>query len=275
MCGEHAPFSTIFFQRQGSSPHVRGTHLRGELHVQAGGIIPACAGNTLIGTSYFVTIWDHPRMCGEHSVIDCYDIWIPGSSPHVRGTQMFGIPVKSKLRIIPACAGNTCSPPSTRCRSRDHPRMCGEHSPAATAARCRSGSSPHVRGTPDKDDATVHCRGIIPACAGNTRNTVILAVVRGDHPRMCGEHLRLTSKSLRAGGSSPHVRGTHRPARRAMGSRGIIPACAGNTAHPRWASAPAWDHPRMCGEHRAPGLGKDNKRGSSPHVRGTQIFSGA
>ena len=31
------------------------------------GIIPACAGSTVLATSLAVRLRDHPRMCGEHT----------------------------------------------------------------------------------------------------------------------------------------------------------------------------------------------------------------
>ena len=90
--------------------------------------------------------------------------------------------------------------------------------------------------------------GIIPACAGSTFGGELVGEIRGDHPRMCGEHrsqVRLVAKRL---GSSPHVRGA---------------LCC-----PRVQSMRLWDHPRMCGEHSEPTLPIAPRMGSSPHVRG-------
>ena len=46
MRGEHLFVRFSCKQRQGSSPHARGTHGEVDLAAQDGGIIPACAGNT-------------------------------------------------------------------------------------------------------------------------------------------------------------------------------------------------------------------------------------
>ena len=71
------------------------------------GIIPACAGSTILGTGIRFEVGDHPRMCGEH--IDRI-IVIPqdrGSSPHVRGALGRRGGQVEERGIIPACAGST------------------------------------------------------------------------------------------------------------------------------------------------------------------------
>ena len=71
---------------------------------------------------------DHPRMCGEHSILSATNGASRGSSPHVRGTQHPGYFYFGGL----------------------------------------VGSSPHVRGTLDVEQLECLADGIIPACAGNT-----------------------------------------------------------------------------------------------------------
>ena len=93
--------------------------------------------------------------------------------------------------------------------SRDHPRMCGEHSSARVNAFHRRGSSPHVRGARFVDDLLVWQAGIIPACAGSTIHQYVSELDGRDHPRMCGEHSADCGVARLRGGSSPHVRGAH------------------------------------------------------------------
>ena len=50
---------------------------------------------------------------------------------------------------------------------------------------------------------------------------------------------------------------------------GIIPAYAGNTAAYAARIFPAWDHPRVCGEHVNANTTQLNIQGSSPRMRGT------
>ena len=86
VCGEHYTDAELDQITQGSSPRVRGTRgneVREESH---DGIIPACAGNTSIMRPHFICGGDHPRVCGEHSIIDSLFSRARGSSPRVRGT---------------------------------------------------------------------------------------------------------------------------------------------------------------------------------------------
>ena len=126
-------------------------------------------------------------MCGEHSVSGKQNRCSPGSSPHVRGARAKASERIAREGIIPACAGSTARSFLFQSRSRDHPRMCGEHLFIAAAICSALGSSPHVRGA---------LRQMTEAIAKSR-----------DHPRMCGEHPPL--ERLRGGGagSSPHVRG--------------------------------------------------------------------
>ena len=49
---------------------------------------------------------DHPRVCGEQSVLRGGDIAIEGSPPRVRGTGSHMMQRWGDVRITPACAGN-------------------------------------------------------------------------------------------------------------------------------------------------------------------------
>ena len=146
--------------------------------------------------------------------------------------------------------------------------MCGEHGAGLDQADCRLGSSPHVRGAPMQNSLRCSVSGIIPACAGSTDGFRRIVRAGGDHPRMCGEHLRQSYPTAFSAGSSPHVRGALDADGRVVAFIGIIPACAGSTSVQFVEPFPLWDHPRMCGEHdKAPGRALPSA-GSSPHVRG-------
>ena len=208
-------------------------------------------------------------MCGEHMACSLILPYLEGSSPHVRGTRRCRLVHRASSGIIPACAGNTGTRRPRTASTRDHPRMCGEHALVRSALKSLPGSSPHVRGTLGHVGCDTECRGIIPACAGNTMSANDLPVNFRDHPRMCGEHVCIAALYWSFRGSSPHVRGTHVAQHATCSTPGIIPACAGNTPW-SWRSPGRFrDHPRMCGEH----LPNDKigawNLGSSPHVRGT------
>ena len=192
----------------GSSPRVRGTR-------------------NLFFRLFFSR--DHPRVCGEHEMALTDEDIMRGSSPRVRGTPELRYKYEVNGGIIPACAGNTSTTRERRCRPRDHPRVCGEHSLAAYTITLNPGSSPRVRGTPERRRRRKRRHGIIPACAGNTLYNAGASIISGDHPRVCGEHGVLIQ--------------------RLIGLYGIIPACAGNTLWCGLGSAIGRDHPRVCGEH--------------------------
>ena len=173
-----------------------------------------------------------------------------GSSPRVRGTLAIQQARCARIRIIPACAGNSVCEAKPTSMGADHPRVCGELAKAATRNSLEDGSSPRVRGTPVnvRDDA--HLARIIPACAGNSTLRVRRLLSLPDHPRVCGELAILSKEYGGKGGSSPRVRGTRWFDDPCRGLLRIIPACAGNSIPPR---------PSGCGSP-----------GSSPRVRGTR-----
>ena len=149
----------------------------------------------------------------------------------MRGTQGRWRPRGRHCGIIPAYAGNTISLRRRPCGCRDHPRVCGEHGLSGWGSMRLVGSSPRMRGTLCLRFGVHLSGGIIPAYAGNTRRCVCRYTRRGDHPRVCGEHLLNATLAERAPGSSPRMRGTHVTLLPSFCPPGIIPAYAGNTSN--------------------------------------------
>ena len=56
---------------------------------------------------------------------------------------------------------------------------------------------------------------------------------------------------------------------------GIIPAYAGSTGFLLRVFVRLWDHPRVCGEHRARGRLPQSSAGSSPRMRGARLMASA
>ena len=133
------------------------------------------------------------------------------------------------------------------------------------------GSSPHARGTPRWSVFPPSASGLIPACAGNTRQPVSQVFDAGAHPRMRGEHNAPVLGRLHQGGSSPHARGTRLPAGPIPPRPRLIPACAGNTRVERGKQCARGAHPRMRGEHSSECWVVIFYSGSSPHARGTLV----
>ena len=153
----------------GSSPRMRGTPIYRVLVSPSGGIIPAYAGNTGHVRHEYPGLWDHPRVCGEHSWIFISVFLLVGSSPRMRGTHEPEQIPSADLRIIPAYAGNTHFLCIVFSPCGDHPRVCGEHRLIGGRRRGAVGSSPRMRGTPERFEYRPEPTGIIPAYAGNTR----------------------------------------------------------------------------------------------------------
>ena len=127
VCGEHPHALGQVGVLQGSSPRMRGTRQDRPQVGPSAGIIPAYAGNTFDAWGIAICPRDHPRVCGEHGVSLLRTPIFCGSSPRMRGTLNRSAVSEVHHGIIPAYAGNTSYPISSVCNTRDHPRVCGEH----------------------------------------------------------------------------------------------------------------------------------------------------
>ena len=248
MRGEHATSSRWFRVPGGSSPHARGARGRGPRPRPGRGLIPACAGSTMPGTSTSPTRPAHPRMRGEHDIRPIDPRIRLGSSPHARGAR--------------AARSSTVGPRSA------HPRMRGEHTLHSYDTKVAVGSSPHARGARDLEPDHLQALRLIPACAGSTRSAGAADLARVAHPRMRGEHGPQQEKRYAATGSSPHARGALGPDPQGGDVQRLIPACAGSTPATGGCCRSSGAHPRMRGEHLPTRLGLLWGYGSSPHARG-------
>ena len=214
VCGEHGRDMGGWCVDRGSSPRMRGTQIDVSGPVEADGIIPAYAGNTVTLSAMHEAYRDHPRVCGEHHVKHALIIGPPGSSPRMRGTLLKGWTCRIGHGIIPAYAGNTQHPTDRRTWYRDHPRVCGEHARRIHGGTYPAGSSPRMRGTHFAVTLAAPAPGIIPAYAGNTTIHCMRASGNWDHPRVCGEHRVFLATVMFDAGSSPRMRGTPYACRR-------------------------------------------------------------
>ena len=168
VCGEHLTSCVMVVSSMGSSPRMRGTLVVAELLGHESGIIPAYAGNTWNRQRQASPCWDHPRVCGEHAVLNSDALPFTGSSPRMRGTLLHHALALASGGIIPAYAGNTCETCEGSSDGGDHPRVCGEHGCNLYHRGGLPGSSPRMRGTHDVPWHNRRYGGIIPAYAGNT-----------------------------------------------------------------------------------------------------------
>ena len=254
----------------GSSPRMRGAPGGSLSSLILIGIIPAYAGSTRLRAMPAGARRDHPRVCGEHAPASTRRLVARGSSPRMRGAHTTGADNSFSDGIIPAYAGSTSERPSCRCRTWDHPRVCGEHRLSWVSPWRLLGSSPRMRGAQRLGALPLVDYGIIPAYAGSTVSKVLFSFSMRDHPRVCGEHVRPTPLAPSFVGSSPRMRGAlcrhHRDGRVV----GIIPAYAGSTCRRLRRRTRCRDHPRVCGEHAFHTCAVDCAKGSSPRMRGAR-----
>ncbi len=106
-CREHRSLMGCEPPTQGSSPRMRGApHERLPVEQHAG-IIPSDAGSTVHSHTFQLSHRDHPRRCGEHSMVSVTPGWVSGSSPQMRGARDGNGNRSASWRIIPADAGST------------------------------------------------------------------------------------------------------------------------------------------------------------------------
>ena len=192
----------------------------------------------------------------------------------MRGTRESQGGRRYRFRIIPAHAGNSGAIGSAASGLADHPRACGELSRRRRAWSTPTGSSPRMRGTPDHARRPASLSRIIPAHAGNSSSR-FRGARRGarrhpDHPRACGELVKVSTFAVRSPGSSPRMRGTLSQSRPHAQTPRIIPAHAGNSSLRRFGVGLLYgSSPRMRGTLPQDRASLPERVGSSPRMRGT------
>ena len=194
-----------------------------------GRITPAGAGKTTLTVRNCPADRDHPRRCGENSVLRCFLPRHLGSPPQVRGKPSAVWAQAALRRITPAGAGKTSLWSGVCGACPDHPRRCGENARYHLCGHKRMGSPPQVRGKQRAAAAPPERRRITPAGAGKTFRSFGFLCSIGDHPRRCGENSVSQPKREPLEGSPPQVRGKHQPKHQKKTQKRITPAGAGKT----------------------------------------------
>ena len=147
-CGENSRNQTTQRWGVGSPPQVRGKLHHSQSPNGLLGITPAGAGKTSTFCGISSITEDHPRRCGENSVLEHESITVRGSPPQVRG-KLEIYPYRNKgCWITPAGAGKTYCELYNFQHSQDHPRRCGENQAISLRIIDSKGSPPQVRGKP-------------------------------------------------------------------------------------------------------------------------------
>ena len=209
VCGENASADNRIVLSKGSPPRMRGKLTIGFVFVWWGGITPAYAGKTKTPYRRAGTERDHPRVCGENSVI-------------IRPCRLFP-------RITPAYAGKTQTRNIITGIDRDHPRVCGENVLVGFSHCDETGSPPRMRGKRQFRLLFDSVQRITPAYAGKTVPPQRQRQHWRDHPRVCGENSISHARSSALPGSPPRMRGKLTDHLEIVIVTRITPAYAGKT----------------------------------------------
>ena len=166
--GEHQACSLRASRLIGSPPLARGTHSPPPPSSQRRRLIPARAGNTRLLKHLSRRAQAHPRSRGEHCLNRLDGFLFFGSPPLARGTRLALDQTIETMRLTPARAGNTASPPQWARTNPAHPRSRGEHFLLALRASRTPGSPPLARGTRTGNLDRLPDARLTPARAGNT-----------------------------------------------------------------------------------------------------------
>ena len=172
---------------------------------------------------------------------------------------------------IPACAGEPEARNGRHYLPTVYPRVCGGANPVRHYRGSKLGLSPRVRGSPVRDSPSVKTLRSIPACAGEPHKGRQMTTQRWVYPRVCGGATNKRNDMDDTKGLSPRVRGSRDRLSRGRGTRGSIPACAGEPAEVRDRTRPLRVYPRVCGGAWWNGTEWESAHGLSPRVRGSRV----
>ena len=114
-----------------------------------------------------------------------------GSPPPMRGKGYTLSILPILHRITPAYAGKRTNECGNSNIYQDHPRLCGEKGGFPHLLNRELGSPPPMRGKAPDAVADTPRSGITPAYAGKSINLLGPQLVFGDHPRLCGEKVKM------------------------------------------------------------------------------------
>ena len=166
----------------------------------------------------------------------------------MRGKVLLLLDAGVVVGITPAYAGKRVRDSFCKDIRWDHPRVCGEKSPAFSMIEIVSGSPPRMRGKATKTGCFHPGVRITPAYAGKRVSAAMLALTLSDHPRVCGEKNIPFLRSFRVWGSPPRMRGKGLSDDGHFVAYRITPAYAGKSFRFFILEGLKEDHPRICGE---------------------------
>ena len=197
-----------------------------------------------------LTMSVHPHVCGEYERVATYPDDETGSSPRVWGIRLQATNIRSHLRFIPTCVGNTGSIFRSCKNTAVHPHVCGEY------ITCLEDRFASHRFIPTCVGNTTSLEMMVPSINGSSPRVwgirFCLAFSGGNHrfiPTCVGNTWSAPARKAMPTGSSPRVWGIPFLWSDIDGRRRFIPTCVGNTACNPWGSPARSVHPHVCGEY--------------------------
>lgn len=107
MCGEDQPLLVEKYRREGSPPRMRGRPDHSYVMNFDLRFTPAHAGKTKLCRCLPLSVWVHPRACGEDTAVKKLTDQYEGSPPRMRGRRHIYAAFLHFYRFTPAHAGKT------------------------------------------------------------------------------------------------------------------------------------------------------------------------
>ena len=186
---------------------MRGKRCAPGLRRFSGRNIPAYAGKTPVMVPRKSFFAEHPRVCGENTLIATVDGNDDGTSPRMRGKLISAHGCHGITRNIPAYAGKTLQAVAKSVSRWEHPRVCGENIATGFCKSNQYGTSPRMRGKLLHGQVRGQVLRNIPAYAGKTPWRTVRYTPHQEHPRVCGENPNLGFTLGDPHGTSPRMRG--------------------------------------------------------------------
>ena len=260
---------------EGLSPRGRGKRQPLSVWTDAGGSIPAWAGETCHRRCQARRLGVYPRVGGGNLPICCQSILHKGLSPRGRGKLLAQIGVGVSNWSIPAWAGETDDMTQKAHYHAVYPRVGGGNDFLMARYGTADGLSPRGRGKRNGEYRVKGWRRSIPAWAGETRGARRGADGRAVYPRVGGGNLTASSFASHISGLSPRGRGKRPRSPLLPSLPGSIPAWAGETSTQSPRPLRSAVYPRVGGGNVGSRPDNVNNLGLSPRGRGKLARAGS
>ena len=205
--GEYEDKDILTFVVYGSSPCLRGIHLRSDLFALCGRFIPVLTGNAISKEAMFQPLSVYPRAYGECITRLKIGATTGGLSPCLRGMPTCFRLLRGKTRFIPVLTGNAHPHVEANLHNPVYPRAYGECDLSMGDGIANTGLSPCLRGMRYEINVNQEGSRFIPVLTGNAQPPPWSDNQRPVYPRAYGECSGGSPFTVVSVGLSPCLRG--------------------------------------------------------------------